>query len=68
VRTELISKWLRAALIPALLISGSLVLSGCGDAASDANKGNGAAVSPLATDRDAMKESRDAMLKGARKK
>jgi hypothetical protein len=67
-RTELDSKWLRGALIPALFFSGSIVLSGCGDSAEQTNKAGGAAVIPLAADRKAMEESKNAMMKGAAKK
>jgi len=66
-RTELMSKWLRAALMPALMISGSLVLSGCGGATEEAAKPAGAAVSPLASDRNAMEKSKEGMMKSMSK-
>jgi hypothetical protein len=67
-RTELDSKWLRGALIPALLCSGLIILSGCGDSAEQTNKAGGAAVIPLATDRKALDESKNAMMKRAVKR
>jgi hypothetical protein len=60
-----VSKWFRAALIPAILISSaSFALSGCGDTTSEPqNTGGFAPVSELSKDKKAMEQSKAAMLK-----
>ena len=65
-RIELISKWFRSALIPAIVISSaSFVLSGCGDTTPGIEgRGGLAPVSPIAKDKKAIEQSKAAILKG----
>jgi PBP1b-binding outer membrane lipoprotein LpoB len=58
-----VSTWLRVAMIPALLISSALFLSGCSETAPDAAGPGSAPIGPLAKDKKAMEQSKAAMLK-----